>query len=66
MALHVRLLRALWWTEARTKAVTSDELIEHVGRMGTSPFEAVSFDVQMDDACGMSFSAVHKVRACSM
>ena len=33
--------------EARTKAVTSDELIEHVGRMGTSPFEAVSFDVQM-------------------
>ena len=31
--------------------------------MGTSPFEAVSFDVQMDDACGMSFSAVHKVRA---
>lgn len=49
--------------EARTKAVTSDELIEHVGRMGTSPFEAVSFDVQMDDTCGMSFSAVHKVRA---
>ena len=49
--------------EARTKAVTSDELIEHVGRMGISPFEAVSFDVQMDDTCGMSFSAVHKVRA---
>ena len=48
---------------ARTRAVTNDDLVEHVGRMGASPFEAASFDIEMDDGCGMSFSAVHKVRA---
>lgn len=48
---------------ARTRAVTVDDIVEHVGRMGSSPFEAVSFDVQLDEGCGMGFSAVHKVRA---
>ena len=48
---------------ARTKAVTREDLIEHVGRMGQSPFEPVSFEVQMDEGAGMGFSAVHKVRA---
>ena len=33
------------------------------GRMGSSPFEAASFDVALDEGCGMGFSAVHKVRA---
>lgn len=28
-----------------------------------SPFEAASFDVTLDEGCGMGFSAVHKVRA---
>ena len=31
--------------------------------MGSSPFEAASFDVSLDAGCGMGFSAVHKVRA---
>ena len=48
---------------ARTRAVTREDLVEHVGRMGSSAFEAASFSVAMDDACGMGFSAVHKVRA---
>ena len=48
---------------ARTRAVAKADLIEHVGRMGSSPFEAASFEVELDDDCGMSFSAVHKVRA---
>lgn len=48
---------------ARTKAVTAEDLIEHVGRMGSSAFEAVNFDIQLDEGCGMGFSAVHKVRA---
>lgn len=48
---------------ARTKAVSVDDLIEHVGRMGTSPFEAVSFEIELDEGTGMGFSAVHKVRA---
>lgn len=48
---------------ARTKAVTREDLVGHVGRMGASPFEPVSFEVEMDEGCGMGFSAVHKVRA---
>lgn len=48
---------------ARTRAVCADDLIEHVGRMGSSPFEATSFDIQLDAGCGMCFSAVHRVRA---
>lgn len=31
--------------------------------MGSSPFEAASFDISLDAGCGMGFSAVHKVRA---
>ena len=48
---------------ARTKAVTEADLVEHVGRMGASPFEPRSFAVELDEGCGMGFSAVHKVRA---
>ena len=48
---------------ARTRAVTSDEVAEHVGRMGASAFEPVSIDVDLDEGCGMAFSAVHAVRA---
>lgn len=48
---------------ARTRVVCADDLIEHVGRMGSSPFEATSFDIQLDAGCGMGFSAVHRVRA---
>ena len=48
---------------AKTRAVEATDLVEHVGRMGSSPFEAASFDVSLDAGCGMGFSAVHKVRA---
>ena len=48
---------------ARTRAVTREDLMEHVGRMGNSPFEAVGWDVELDEGAGMGFSAVHKVRA---
>lgn len=48
---------------ARTREVIGEELVEHVGRMGQSPFEPVEWDVTLDSGCGMSFSAVHKVRA---
>lgn len=48
---------------AKTRAVSAEDLVAHVGRMGSSPFEAASFDIQLDEGCGMGFSAVHKVRA---
>ena len=47
---------------ARTRPVTRDDLVKHVGRMGSSPFEAASFAVELDEGCGMGFSTVHKVR----
>ncbi|OUO59745.1 U32 family peptidase [Olsenella sp. An270] len=48
---------------ARTRPVTEEDLVEHVGRMGQSPFAPMEWDVALDAGCGMSFSAVHKVRA---
>ena len=48
---------------ARTRVVSADEVAEHVGRMGASAFEPVSIDVDLDEGCGMAFSAVHAVRA---
>ena len=48
---------------AKTRAVEASDLVEHVGRMGSSPFEAASFDVALDEAAAWAFSAVHKVRA---
>lgn len=48
---------------ARTRAVSQDDLIEHVGRMGSTPFEMRSCEVELDEGCGMGFSAVHAVRA---
>lgn len=48
---------------ARTRAVTRDDLVEHVGRMGGTPFAPASFQVELDEGCGMGFAAVHGVRA---
>ncbi|MDY2788480.1 MAG: DUF3656 domain-containing protein, partial [Atopobium sp.] len=48
---------------ACTRAVSADDLREHVGRMGATPFVVQDLTVCMDEGCGMGFSAVHKVRA---
>lgn len=47
---------------ARTRSVTKDDLVAHVGRMGGTVFEPTSFEVELDEGCGMGFSAVHRVR----
>ena len=48
---------------ARTRPVTADEIREHVERMGQSPFEPAQYESVCDEGIGMSFSAVHKLRA---
>ncbi len=48
---------------AQSRAVSEDDLIAHVGRLGGSAFRAISFEVELDEGCGMRFSDVHKVRA---
>lgn len=48
---------------ARTRAVTRSDVAEHVGRMGSSPFVPRRLEVELDEGCGMAFSAVHQLRA---
>ena len=48
---------------ARTKAITEEEVREHIDRMGTTPFELVGLEVELDEGVGMGFSALHKLRA---
>lgn len=48
---------------ARSRAVSAEDLREHVGRFGTSPFAAHDWQIDLDEGVGMSFSTVHAVRA---
>lgn len=47
---------------ARTKAVTSDEVYEHVDRLGNTPFYFEELTVDLDEGVGIGFSALHKAR----
>lgn len=47
---------------ARTKAVTAEEITEHVGRMGGTLFEARSWDIELQPGVGIGFSVLHRVR----
>jgi putative protease len=48
---------------ARTKALTEDEIREHVGRVGGTPFFISAWDIRLDEGAGMGFSALHRLRA---
>ena len=48
---------------ARTKAVAREDVAAHVDRLGSTPFELVALDVDLDEGAGMGFSTVHHVRA---
>lgn len=51
---------------ARTKAVTADEIHDHIDRMGSTPFCLASDDALVIDAdgdVGIGFSQIHKLRA---
>jgi putative protease len=47
---------------ARTKNLTAEEVMEHVGRVGSTPFSARSWDVELQPGVGMSFSVLHRTR----
>lgn len=47
---------------ARTKAVTREDVIDHVGRLGGTPFTCVKWDVKLSEGAGIGFSQLHKVR----
>lgn len=51
---------------ARTKAVSADEVEEHVARMGSTPFRLDALEVHLDEGVGIGFSQVHKCRAAAL
>lgn len=52
--------------KARTKAVTREDVIEHVGRLGATPFFCDDWHVELSEGVGIGFSALHKVRAAAL
>jgi len=48
--------------QARTKAVTAEEVQEHVGRLGGTAFSADSWDVALSPDAGIGYSLLHRVR----
>jgi len=47
---------------ARTKAVTAEEIEEHVGRLGGTPYRIGAWDLELTSNAGIGFSALHRVR----
>jgi putative protease len=47
---------------ARTRPVSTDDVIEHVGRLGATAYHADSWDISLSPDVGIGFSALHKVR----
>ncbi len=47
---------------ARTKAVTSKEVAEHIGRLGNTAYTVASMEVDLDEGVGLGFSQLHRVR----
>ena len=47
---------------ARTKAVTAQEVAEHVGRLGGTPYAIGSWSLELSSDAGIGFSALHRAR----
>ncbi|MDI6712739.1 MAG: DUF3656 domain-containing protein [Anaerosomatales bacterium] len=47
---------------ARTRAVTVEDVVEHVGRMGGSGYRAGSWSIDLDPGAGIGFSVLHRLR----
>lgn len=52
--------------EARTKEIARDDVIDHVGRLGATPFTCKSWHVDLDEGVGIGFSTLHKVRSAAL
>lgn len=51
---------------ARTKPVTAEDVRAHIDRLGQTPFELASLDVELDEDAGVGFSQLHRVRAAAL
>lgn len=51
---------------ARTRAVTAEDVREHVGRFGGSGFEPATWDIALSPGAGIGFSELHRVRRAAL
>ena len=54
---------------ARTKAVTAQDVLEHIDRLGSTPFilsSASDLAIDLDEGVGIGFSQLHKARAAAL
>ncbi|MGB4593944.1 MAG: U32 family peptidase, partial [Coriobacteriia bacterium] len=51
---------------AKTKAVTADEVVEHVGRLGGSGYAVDSWDIDLEHGVGIGYSALHHARRAAL
>ena len=51
---------------ARTKPVTAEDVRAHVDRLGQTPFELASLDIELGEGVGVGFSQLHQVRAAAL
>ncbi len=47
---------------ARTRELSADDVREHVGRLGGTPYEVTSWDIALSPGVGLGFSELHRVR----
>lgn len=47
---------------ARTRAVTAEEVAEHVGRLGGTPYRPRAWDIALSPHAGFGFSELHRLR----
>jgi len=47
---------------ARTRPVTVEDVVEHIGRLGGTPYVAADVTVHLDALAGIGFSELHRVR----
>lgn len=52
--------------EARTKAVTKDEVADHIRRTGQTPFRIDRIEINLDENVGIGFSTLHHLRASAL
>lgn len=48
---------------ARTKAVTAEEIREHIDRFGNTDFVLEELEIECDEGVGIGFSQLHKIRS---
>lgn len=48
---------------ARTKSVTTEEVREHIDRLGQTPFSLVDLAIDLDEGVGIGFSQLHRLRS---